>query len=661
MPRPIDLDLERFKRLPIREDVWHLAIVRMPQWVVEQERPPFRPRMPICHSAVTEEVGVSELMDPAEPDGQAALRAIIDLAKVRDIQFRPTRVEVRDPGLAEVLRPVIEGAGIELVLTERLEAIDGVLAVMTRRLSGPAGSASSFSDPAGFTSCFSGSGVTVERVRAFAEAAAAFHRAAPWNQLTDEDLLRVDSPVPEEGLRCFTVLGGGGIEQGLDFFRTEEDLDRLLAEEAPAQFLPGTHVWLLSFDPIYELPIPDSELWEEHALPLAQAGAYPMLMCAASSGRGEPADAARLTFVEGLLRALVATTEDELDSGRWSKTVATFDGECVIELSIPALLEPRAKPLAPGTCGGHELPDRRMMEQMMVGLQRAIAERGLTGIEEINAFMAESGGKVALREPDTSPAGRAQARFYEALDVYGRLRIKLAREALAIHPDCADAWGLLAEEMPDRARRTELYARAMAAAERTLGSAPFEEHVGHFWGVIETRPYMRARFGYAECLWIAGRHDEALGHLQELLRLNPGDNQGVREVLLPRLLERGRDDEAAQLLEAFEDDPSSVLGYGRALLEFRGSGDGEAAQAKLAVAVRSNPHVTKYLSGSARSPEQLPDRYGFGTDEEAVIAAASLLGAWRATPGAMAWLRESRRRSKKARERKRQKGRGPKR
>jgi tetratricopeptide (TPR) repeat protein len=656
MPQPIDLDLERFKRLPAREDVWQVAIVRMPQWVVEKERPPFRALMPICHSAVADLLGTSEPVDPAAPDGQAALRAIISLAKMRDVQFRPTRVEVRDPGLVEVLRPVLDEVGIELALTERLEAIDGVLVEMTRRLAAPAGSASSFSDPAGFTSCYSGSGVTVERVRAFAEAAAAFHRAAPWNQLTDEDLLRVDSPVPEEGLRCLTVLGGGGIEQGLGFFRTAEDLDRLLAEEAPAHFLPGTHVWLLSFDPVYELPIPDSELWEEHALPLAQSGAYPMLMSAASSGLGEPADAARLTFVEGLLRALVATTEDELDSGRWSKTVATFDGECVIELSMPALLEPVMKPPAPGPGEPHELPDRRMMEQMMVGLERAIAERGLTDIGEINAFLAESGGKVPPREPDTSPAGRAQARFYEALDVHGRLRIKLA-----LNPDCADAWGLLAEEMPDRARRTELYARAMAAAERTLGVAPFDEHVGHFWGVIETRPYMRARFGYAECLWGAGRHDEALGHLHELLRLNPEDNQGVRDVLLPRLIELGRDDEAMQLLAAFEDDPSAVLGYGRALLEFRSSGDGEAAQAKLEVAVRGNPHVTKYLSGSARFPEQLPDRYGFGTDEEAVIAAAELLGAWRVTPGAVAWLRDSRRRGKKAREQKRQKGRGKRR
>jgi hypothetical protein len=509
--------------------------------------------VPVCHSVAADRLGLGEMLDVGEPDGRAALGALIELSKVSDVQFRPTRVEVRDPGLAEVLRPVLEEAGIELTLAERLEAVDEVLAEMTRKFVGPAGIASFFSGP----------GVTVERVRAFAEAAVAFHRAAPWNQLTDEDLLRVDSSVPDEGLRWLTVLGGAGIERGVGFYRTEQDLRRLLTQETAEQFLAGARLWLFSFDPVFDLPIPDSELWENHDLPLANAEAYPSLKCHVPSGPGEPADAARLTFVEGLLRALAATNEDELDSGRWSKTVATFDGECVIELSIPALLEPVAKPPAPGAGEPHELPDRRLMEQMMVDVQRAVVEREFKGVEEINAFLAASGGKVAPREPDTSPAGRAQARFYEALDALGRLRLKLAREALAIHADCADAWVLLAEEMPDLARRTELYSRAMAAAERTLGSKPFEERVGQFWGMLETRPYMRARFGYAECLWSAGRHDEALGHLKELLRLNPGDNQGVREVLLPRLFESGRDDEAAQLLEAYKEDCSATLEHAR--------------------------------------------------------------------------------------------------
>ena len=43
---------------------------------------------------------------------------------------------------------------------------------------------------------FSGEGVTPERMRAFADAAATFWRAEPWQFLTDEDTIRVESPEP---------------------------------------------------------------------------------------------------------------------------------------------------------------------------------------------------------------------------------------------------------------------------------------------------------------------------------------------------------------------------------------------------------------------------------------------------------------------------------
>jgi len=490
MLQPIDLDLERFKRLPVIDDVWQLAIERLPQWVVEQDKPPFRPRVALCHAAACDRLGMSDLLAADAPAGRAAFDAIISLAKVKDVQSRPTRIELRDPALIDDLRPALEGTGIELATVERLAAIDEVLAEMTQRFAGATGPASLFAGP----------GVTVERVRAFAGAAVAFHHAAPWNHLTDEDLVRIDTPVPDDCLRWFTVLGGAGIERGLGFYRTEQDLHQLLDEATATRFLARARLWLFSFERVFELPVVDSELWETHGLPLAHAEAYPSLMCAEPTGRGAPADAARLTFVEGLLRALAATTEDELDGGRWSKTVATFDGERVVELSIPALLEPEAPLAAPGPGEPHPLHDRRLMEGMMADVHRAIAERGMTDIDEINAFLAAQRGKVAPREPDTSPAGRAQARFYQALEASGRRRIKLAREALAIHADCADARVLLAEEMPDLTRRTELYRQAMAAAERTLGSEPFEREAGHFWGRLETRPYMRARLGLAECL-----------------------------------------------------------------------------------------------------------------------------------------------------------------
>jgi tetratricopeptide (TPR) repeat protein len=109
--------------------------------------------------------------------------------------------------------------------------------------------------------------------------------------------------------------------------------------------------------------------------------------------------------------------------------------------------------------------------------------------------------------------------------------------------------------------------------------------------------------------WEAGRRDQAIAHWQELLRLNPNDNQGIRDILVPRLIEQRRDQEAETVLAAYADDNLAMLSHARALVEFRRSGDGEAAQAQLAVAMRGNPHVAKYLTGATPIPEGRPATY----------------------------------------------------
>ena len=43
--------------------------------------------------------------------------------------------------------------------------------------------------------------------------------------------------------------------------------------------------------------------------------------------------------------------------------------------------------------------------------------------------------------------------------------------------------------------------RAVKAGKLALGPDGFAEYVGHFWGFLETRPYMRARHALAEDLW----------------------------------------------------------------------------------------------------------------------------------------------------------------
>ena len=56
----------------------------------------------------------------------------------------------------------------------------------------------------------------------------------------------------------------------------------------------------------------------------------------------------------------------------------------------------------------------------------------------------------------------------------------------------------------------------------------------------------------------------AIGSYQELLRLNPGDNQGVRYMLLPLLLARGQFEPAEKLMADFGDDAMATWRYCRA-------------------------------------------------------------------------------------------------
>src|SRR6202011_4309883 len=93
--------------------------------------------------------------------------------------------------------------------------------------------------------------------------------------------------------------------------------------------------------------------------------------------------------------------------------------------------------------------------------------------------------------------------MYQAWDAHGAQRARLARQALHISPDCADAYVLLAQataQTPQDAR--DLYLKGVHAGQRAIGPHDFNDLVGHFWAVLETRPYMRARAGLAQVLWV---------------------------------------------------------------------------------------------------------------------------------------------------------------
>lgn len=265
------------------------------------------------------------------------------------------------------------------------------------------------------------------------------------------------------------------------------------------------------------------------------------------------------------------------------------------------------------------LPDRRAMERMM----RQIA--------------ADFGGE----QREETPLDRAQELMYRAFDASGAEQIRLARQALEISPDCADAYVLLAEHAKTADEARNLYEQGMAAGQRALGPEGFAENEGHFWGVLETRPYMRARQGLTQCLWEAGRREEAAEHYRDMLRLNPGDNQGVRYSLATLLLDLDRDEELRHLLAEYEDDALAEWAYTKALVAFREEGDTARATGLLKKATKANKHVPVYLLGHKQLPNDLPPYISVGGEDEAMSYARGNRRAWLNTPGAISWLRKT--------------------
>ncbi|KKP06420.1 hypothetical protein THAR02_01471 [Trichoderma harzianum] len=74
----------------------------------------------------------------------------------------------------------------------------------------------------------------------------------------------------------------------------------------------------------------------------------------------------------------------------------------------------------------------------------------------------------------------------------------------------------------------------------------FESHAGHFWGMISTRDYMRARLALAMKLVHQGRLgsvSEAYEHMRDMLRLNRKDNMGIRDMVPAVMLRLDLDQE----------------------------------------------------------------------------------------------------------------------
>ncbi|MBU0478060.1 tetratricopeptide repeat protein [bacterium] len=234
----------------------------------------------------------------------------------------------------------------------------------------------------------------------------------------------------------------------------------------------------------------------------------------------------------------------------------------------------------------------------------------------------------------------AQELVYDAWETQSRRkRISLAKKALKIDPLCTDAFNILAEDEADTIEDECQYFKAgIEAFEKKYGKGYFNKNKGYFWGLIETRPYMRACAGLAECLWKMNKKEKAIELYKKMLRLNPNDNQGIRYNLLCWLYLEDRDDELKKLLKKYGEYSTFFL-YTSALYLFKTKD--KRALRQLKRAYKSNPFIVSYITGENKLPKRIPGYYSTGSKEEAIIYVSDNKKCWQKTYNAIVWIKES--------------------
>lgn len=247
-------------------------------------------------------------------------------------------------------------------------------------------------------------------------------------------------------------------------------------------------------------------------------------------------------------------------------------------------------------------------------------------------------GKSVLYSGLKTPFEKAQVLIYKTVGVSTRRQIRYAKKALSIYRNCADAYVILAQYEKDKDEKIRLLREGVLAGERTLRHLGLQlDDEGGYWQV-QARPYMRARLALANALYEIGEEEAAIAEYEEILRLNPNDNQGVRYLLVHAYLKVGRDQDANDLRRKWND-PASTWAFTDAYLAYKDQGDTPFSRSQAINAYYSNPYIPSFLLGILPLPRELPEEYRYGEEDEAIIYAQAAKVYWEKVEGILPWLK----------------------
>ncbi len=227
------------------------------------------------------------------------------------------------------------------------------------------------------------------------------------------------------------------------------------------------------------------------------------------------------------------------------------------------------------------------------------------------------------------------------------------RRLLEVYPEFIDAYHHLALALSDQGRAEEAFEVWQEAVELGLGCLPADfERGGHQlpWVLLENRPFLRAYHAlgleYLERGWV----EEALRVFDEILTMNPSDNQGVRSLVVTCNLRLRRPEAVSEMADRSPGDVMEGVLYGRALALYQ-RGRTVEAEAALGEAIEMYPLIAEELLKTDHpEPKGLrPDRVTLGGADQAYYYWVDQGEYWEETPGALDLVRRCLARARRGR------------
>lgn len=197
--------------------------------------------------------------------------------------------------------------------------------------------------------------------------------------------------------------------------------------------------------------------------------------------------------------------------------------------------------------------------------------------------------------------------------------IKYAKEAYLMCPDCFDAILFQVHLEDNPLKRLKLLEEGLEFEKNRLENESYfeKDNTGHFYGIFETRPYIRGLYAKADYLILDGKVKQARDVCKEILRLNENDNTGARYLLMAIYAYLEEEKDMLALYKKYPEEELEML-FPLFILYYK-LGNDKKSKEFLDRINDANPNFIKFFKGTMRQNIDVPERHYVKGDSSEVI------------------------------------------